>query len=497
MSAYVMALDQGTSSSRTLIFDAQAHVVAQAAEPVPIAYPHPGWVEQDARAIWATQQRTMQAALAQAGLKPGQLSAIGITNQRETTIVWDRRTGEPLGNAIVWQDRRTAALCDQLKAEGLESDVRLRTGLVVDPYFSATKLRWILDKRPGARELAGKGRLAFGTVDAWLIWQLTGGRLHAVDATNASRTMLYDIFAGQWDEALLDRLGIPALVLPEVRDSSGVLAETAPEVLGAPVPIAGVAGDQHAALFGQACFAPGMAKNTYGTGCFLLINTGDAPIHSSHGMLTTLAWQMGGKRTYALEGAVFIAGAVVQWLRDSLGLFSASAETQGMAEAVPDTGGVYLVPAFVGLGAPHWDPYARGAILGLTRDTNRNHLARAALESIAFQSYDVLRCMEEDTGRTLSTLRVDGGAAANDFLCQFQADILGREVSRPRLVETTALGAAFLAGLATGVWRNTAAIEALWAEERRFVPQQSPEAVRHLLEDWVRAVERAKGWAKA
>ncbi|HKI99695.1 MAG TPA: glycerol kinase GlpK [bacterium] len=496
MPAYVMALDQGTTSSRTIIFDEQAQVVAQAAEPLPISYPRPGWVEQDPLQIWATQRRTLEAALAQAGLRAEQLTAIGITNQRETTLVWDRETGEPLGNAIVWQDRRTAAFCDELKAEGLEADVRLRTGLVIDPYFSATKLRWILDKRPGARDLANKGRLAFGTVDAWLIWQLTGGKVHAVDATNASRTMLYDIFANQWDEALLDRLHIPALVLPEVRDSSGVVAETDPDVVGARVPIAGVAGDQHAALFGQACFEPGMAKNTYGTGCFMLINTGAEPIHSSHGLLTTLAWQMHGRQTYALEGAVFIAGAVVQWLRDGLGLFAASAETQGMAESVADTGGVYLVPAFVGLGAPHWDPYARGAILGLTRDTNRNHLARAALESIAFQSYDVLRCMEEDTGLTLQTLRVDGGAAANDFLCQFQADILGRDVSRPRLVETTALGAAFLAGLATNVWRNPSVIRNLWAEERRFTPHREPAEVQHLLADWVRAVERAKGWAR-
>jgi glycerol kinase len=496
MPAYVMALDQGTSSSRTIVFDEQGRIVGQASEPLPIAYPKPGWVEQHPADIWGTQRRTMQAALAAAGLRPEQLSAIGITNQRETTLAWDRSSGEPVGNAIVWQDRRTAGLCEQLKAEGLESAVRQRTGLVIDPYFSATKLHWLLRELPEARRLAAQGRLAFGTVDSWLLWQLTGGRLHATDATNASRTMLYDIFARRWDEELLVRLGIPAGVLPTVCDSSGVLGETDPAVLGAPVPIAGVAGDQHAALFGQACFAPGMAKNTYGTGCFLLINTGAQALHSRHGLLTTLAWQIGGQPSYALEGAVFIAGAVVQWLRDSLGLFEHAADTHAMAERVLDTGGVYLVPAFVGLGAPHWDPYARGTIVGLTRDTSRDHLARAALESIAYQSHDVLRCMEEDTGLTLHTLRVDGGAAANDFLCQFQADILGREVSRPRLLETTALGAAYLAGLASGVWRDTAALQALWAEERRFVPRRPRAEVQRLLADWSRAVERAKGWAR-
>jgi glycerol kinase len=471
-------------------------VVAQAAEPLPIAYPQPGWVEQDPAEIWGTQRRTVEAALAQARLRPQDIAAIGITNQRETTLVWDRRSGEPIGNAIVWQDRRTAAFCDTLKAEGLEPAVRARTGLVIDPYFSATKLHWMLHERPEARRLAQQGQLAFGTVDAWLIWQLTAGRVHATDATNASRTMLYDIFAQRWDDELLARLEIPAGVLPRVCDSSGVLAETEPGVFGARVPIAGVAGDQHAALFGQVCFEPGMAKNTYGTGCFMLLNTGEQAIHSRHGLLTTLAWQIGGRRSYALEGAVFIAGAVVQWLRDGLGLFAAAQDTHAMAQKVRDTGGVYLVPAFVGLGAPHWDPYARGTIVGLTRDTNRDHLARAALESIAYQSHDVLRCMEEDTGLTLKTLRVDGGAAANDFLCQFQSDILGRDVSRPRLVETTALGAAYLAGLATGVWRDTGELQALWSEERRFAPARAPEDVRRILADWSRAVERAKGWAR-
>jgi glycerol kinase len=453
-------------------------------------------VEQRPADIWSTQRDTMAEAMAQAGLAPGDIAAVGITNQRETTVAWDRASGEPAGNAIVWQDRRTADLCEALKAEGWEETVRERTGLVIDPYFSATKMRWMLTGRPEVRALAEEGRLALGTVDAWLVWQLTGGRAHLTDATNASRTMLFDISRQDWDEGLLSRLEIPREALPAVCDSSGALAETDPAVFGAAVPIAGIAGDQHAALFGQACFEPGMAKNTYGTGCFLVLNTGSRPVRSAHGLLTTLAWRLAGQPTYALEGAVFIAGAVVQWLRDGLGLIAAAEETEAMARAVEDTGGVYLVPAFVGLGAPHWDPYARGVIVGLTRDTNRNHLARAALESIAFQSNDVLRCMEEDTGQTLHTLRVDGGAANNDFLCQFQADLLGREVSRPRTVETTALGAAFLAGLGVGLWPDTAALQAHWSEAARFVPQRDPAEMERLVRGWRRAVERAKGWER-
>ena len=497
MTQYVMALDQGTTSSRTLIFDDTGRVVAQAAEVLPNYYPRSGWVEQRPAEIWQTQRTTIEAALNRAGLAPGDVAALGITNQRETTVAWNRVTGEAVGDAIVWQDRRTADFCAQLKGEGFEEVVQRKTGLVIDPYFSASKMHWILGASAEIRALADKGRLAFGTVDAWLIWQLTGGRAHATDATNASRTMLYNIFEHRWDDELLGRLGVPASALPRVHDSSGVIAETAPEVFGAAIPIAGVAGDQQAALFGQACFEPGMAKNTYGTGCFMLINTGSQAIRSTHGLLTTIAWQMGGRQTYALEGAVFMAGAVVQWLRDGLGLFAAAEETDAMARAVEDSAGVYLVPAFVGLGAPHWDPYARGAILGLTRDIGKNHLVRAALESIAYQSHDVLRCMERDIGLSLKTLRVDGGAAANDFLCQFQADLLGCTVSRPRLVETTAMGAAFLAGLATGVWADTAAIEALWAEERSFQPQRAQEDVRRQLHDWGRAVERAKGWMQA
>ena len=496
MTRYVMALDQGTTSSRTLIFDEGGRVVARAGEDLPVYFPQPGWVEQNPAEIWQTQLRTVTAALAQAGIAPGELAAIGITNQRETTIAWDRDSGEPAGNAIVWQDRRTAAFCDSLKAEGLEEFVRNKTGLVIDPYFSATKMHWMLEHSPRVKALAGQGRLAFGTVDAWLIWKLTGGSVHAVDATNASRTMLYDIFRQCWDADLMERMGIPQSSLPDVRDSSGIISETDPAVLGAAVPIAGVAGDQHAALFGQACFEPGMAKNTYGTGCFMLINTGSEAIASRHGLLTTLAWRMDGVSTYALEGAVFIAGAAVQWLRDGLGLFEEAWDSEAMAASLTDNGGVYLVPAFVGLGAPHWDPYARGTIVGLTRDSGRNHLARAALESIAYQSRDVLRAMEEDTGLTLKTLRVDGGAAANDFLCQFQADILGCEVSRPRLVETTAMGAAFLAGLATDVWPDTASIGSLWAEERRFLPQREPDEVKRVLRQWERAVQRSRDWAR-
>ena len=494
MSRYLMALDQGTTSSRTLIFDAEGRVVAQASEALPNYFPHSGWVEQQPEEIWRTQHNTIEAALAQAALRPGQIAALGITNQRETTLAWHKDTGEALGPAIVWQDRRTADFCGRLKAEGLEDEVRRRTGLVIDPYFSATKMHWMVENLPAVAQALAKGKAAFGTVDAWLLWRLTGGRVYATDATNASRTMVYNTFGGDWDGLLLERFGIPPEALPAVCDSSGVVGETDPGVFGAAVPIAGIAGDQQAALFGQACFEPGMAKNTYGTGCFMLLNTGNEALASRHGLLTTIACRREGKTTYALEGAVFMAGAVVQWLRDGLGLVSSPEETEAMALAVPDNGGVVLVPAFVGLGAPHWDPYARGAILGLTRDTNRNHLARAALEAIAYQSRDILACMEDDAGLTLTTLRVDGGAAANGFLCQFQADVLGREVSRPQLLETTAMGAAFLAGLGAGVWPDLAALTALWREEARFTPRMNPETVDHGVREWERAVERAKGW---
>ncbi|MCZ6557054.1 MAG: glycerol kinase GlpK [SAR324 cluster bacterium] len=495
MARIVLALDQGTSSSRSILFDEAGAVLAMDSAPLACAYPHAGWVEQDPHEIWGTQRRTIEGVLAKAGIGAGDIAAIGITNQRETTLAWHRESGEPLGPAIVWQCRRTAAICDGLKAEGFEAEVRARTGLVIDPYFSGTKMQWILREIPGAKELATAGKLAFGTVDSWLIWNLTGGAVHATDASNASRTMVYNIFEGDWDQTILDKLEIPRETLPDVRDSSGVAAHTAKHVLGAEIPIAGIAGDQQAALFGQACFAPGAVKNTYGTGCFMLINTGGEAVRSDHGLLTTIAWRMGGEVTYALEGAVFVAGALMQWLRDGLGLMADAAESEGMALAVPDTGGVYIVPAFVGLGAPHWDPYARGTILGLTRDSSRNHLVRAGLEAIAYQSWEVLECMLRDTGLQVPILRVDGGAASNDFLCQFQADTMGIEVSRPRIVETTAMGAAFLAGLAVGVWPHQTAIGSLWSEQRRFTPQRSRAEMQPLLDGWRKAVQRSKGWA--
>jgi len=493
----VMALDQGTTSSRTIIFDERAAIVALDQEPFDCLYPRSGWVEQRPADIWQSQQKTIEGALQKARCTMKDIAAIGITNQRETTVAWDRETGEPVCNAIVWQCRRTADFCDELKAEGFDAHIKATTGLVTDAYFSGTKMRWILRNVPEARRLADAGRLAFGTVDGWLIWNLTGGKVHAVDASNASRTMIYDIGAGRWDPDILERLEIPTSTLPRVVPSSGVVGKTFPALFGASVPIAGIAGDQQAALFGQACLSPGMAKNTYGTGCFLLMNTGDEPVTSQAGMLTTIAWQRGERVTYALEGAVFIGGALIQWLRDGLGLFQDAAATEAMARSVPSSGGVYIVPAFVGLGAPHWDPYARGTIVGLTRDTNRNHLARAALEAIAFQSHDVLRAMEQDLGTPLSTLRVDGGASANDFLCQFQADILGCSVSRPACVETTAMGAAFLAGLAVGVWQNDEQLTDLWAEGRAFVPhEEGGHKVAGLLGGWRRAVDRARGWVE-
>ena len=497
MARIVLALDQGTTSSRSILFDEEGAVLAMDSAELAIAYPRSGWVEQEPRDIWETQRRTIEGVLSKAGITPGELAAIGITNQRETTVAWNRETGEPVGPAIVWQCRRTAPICEALKAEGFEEEVKARTGLIIDPYFSGTKMVWMLREIPAARELAAAGKLAFGTVDSWLIWNLTGGAVHAIDASNASRTMVYNIFAGAWDDVILDKLEIPRASLPQVCDSSGVVATTDKTVLGAEIPIAGIAGDQQASLFGQACFAPGMAKNTYGTGCFMLINTGGEAVRSRNGLLSTIAWQIGGEVTYALEGAVFVAGALIQWLRDGLGLMADAAESEAMAAAVPDTGGVYIVPAFVGLGAPHWDPYARGTIVGLTRDSGRNHLVRAGLEAIAYQSWEVLLCMAADTGLEVGKLRVDGGAAANDFLCQFQADAMQVEVSRPRVLETTAMGAAFLAGLATGIWPDMAAIQGMWAQERLFTPRRSAAEMQPLLDGWRKAVERAKGWAEA
>ncbi len=495
MTRYLLALDQGTTSSRAIVFDDGGRIVAAAQREFPQIYPQPGWVEHDPAEIWAGQLNVAQEALIRADLHARDLTAIGITNQRETTILWDRQTGQPIHNAIVWQCRRTAGLCDELRARGLAETIQRKTGLIVDAYFSGTKIAWLLDHVPGARARAERGELAFGTVDTFLIWRLTGGRVHATDYSNASRTMIFNIHTGDWDDDLLRELRIPRAVLPEVRASSGSFGESDAVILGAPVPIAGVAGDQQAAAFGQACFAPGMAKNTYGTGCFMLLNTGEQAAPSSSGLLTTIAWQIGGRITYALEGSIFIAGAAIQWLRDGLGVIARAAETETLAASVKDAGGVYFVPAFVGLGAPYWDPYARGAILGLTRGTTRAHLARAALEAICYQTRDVATAMTADAGAPLRALRVDGGAVANNLLCQLQADILGTPVQRPMVTETTALGAAYLAGLATGVWSSQEEIAAQWREDRTFSPRMSAQERDRLYAGWQKAVRRAAGWA--
>jgi glycerol kinase len=495
---YVLALDQGTTSSRAIVFDERGAARSSAQKEFPQLYPQPGWVEHDPEEIWRSQLACARQALAKARIRPGDITAIGVTNQRETTIVWERATGRPIHNGIVWQDRRTAAACERLRSEGWSERVRAKTGLVIDPYFSATKLVWILDHVPDARSRAERGELAFGTVDTWLTWKLSGGALHITDASNASRTMLYDIHANRWDEELLALFGVPAALLPEVRASSEVYGHCLRSVLGAEIPIAAIAGDQQAALFGQACHASGMAKNTYGTGCFLLLNTGERAFSSREGLLTTAAVRIGrtGRPQYALEGSVFIGGAVVQWLRDGLGILKKSGDVEKLAASVPDSGGVYFVPAFSGLGAPHWDPYARGTIVGLTRGSGAAHLARAALESIAFQSAEVLAAMQRDAGISLAELRVDGGASANDLLMQFQADILGVPVVRPRILETTALGAAYLAGLATGVWRNLDAITAHWQEKARFEPSMSRDAAEARMAEWSRALGRAANWAQ-
>ena len=495
---HVLALDQGTTGSTALVVDPEGRVLARGYAELPQYFPRPGWVEHDPEEIWSTVERAARAALAEARVAASEIAAIGITNQRETTVVWERATGAPIHRAIVWQCRRTAPMCDRLRADGLEALVRARTGLVLDAYFSGTKIRWLLDEVPGARARAERGALAFGTVDAWLLWKLTGGRVHATDATNASRTLCLDLRTVDWDDELLGILGVPRAVLPRVASSSGVVGETADlGWLPRGVPIAGIAGDQQAALFGQACHEVGAAKNTYGTGCFMLLNTGEAPVASSRGLVTTIAWRIGGRTTYALEGSVFIAGAAIQWLRDGLGLLRNAAESQALAESVPDTGGVYLVPAFVGLGAPHWDMYARGTVVGLTRGTTSAHLVRAALEAIAFQSRDVLEAMAADAGLPLRELRVDGGAAVNDFLCQFQADVTSVAVLRPSVIETTGLGAAYLAGLGAGVWRSLDEVGRRWTLERRFTPALDAAARTARCDGWRRAVERSKGWATA
>ncbi len=488
---YVLALDQGTTSSRAIVVDERGRVVAVAQREFRQIFPQPGWVEHDPADIWASQLACARAALAKARVPARRLAAIGIANQRETTIVWDRRTGRPVCNALVWQDRRTAPLCDALARNRSGRSVRTKTGLVIDPYFSATKLTWILDRIPGVRARAERGTLAFGTVDSWLVWKLTAGELHITDRTNASRTMLYDIHRDEWDEALLALFRVPGEMLPRVVPSAQVYGVTRPALLGAPVPIAGIAGDQQAALFGQACHEPGMAKNTYGTGCFLLLNTGRRAIASKSGLVTTAA---ADANHYALEGSVFVGGAVVQWLRDGLRLIRNSVDIEKLAATVPDAGGVHLVPAFTGLGAPHWDAYARGLIVGLTRGSNAGHVARAALESIAFQSAEVLRAMQRDARVQLTELRVDGGAAANDLLMQFQADILGVPVVRPAVLETTALGAAYLAGLGIGVWRSTREIARLWKAARRFEPRMKRSEAEARMAVWHRAVARSMGW---
>ena len=487
---HILALDQGTTSSRAIVFDHAGSIIAVAQKEFPQIFPRPGWVEHDPRDIWSSQAGVAAEALTKANISAADVAAIGITNQRETTLVWDRSTGAPICNAIVWQDRRTAPMCDRLKARKLERVIRRKTGLVIDAYFSATKVQWILQNVKGARARAKAGKLAFGTVDSWLIWNLTGGKVHVTDASNASRTMLFDITKGEWDDELLKIFDVPRSMLPEVRSSSEVYGHT--ELLGTAIPIAGIAGDQQAALFGQACLKPGMVKNTYGTGCFMLMNTGTKRIASKHNLLTTVAWRIGDRTEYALEGSIFIAGAVVQWLRDGLEFFRSSPEVEALAASVPDTGGVYLVPAFAGLGAPHWDAHARGTIVGLTRGTTKAHIARAALEGIALQVMDVLKAMEADSGIKLKELRVDGGASANDLLMQLQADLLKVPVVRPKVAETTALGAAYLAGLAVGYWKNQADIAKQWQTDKRFTAAMKPAVRDRIAKGWVRALSQAR-----
>lgn len=490
----IASLDLGTTSARAIIFNAEGRPLAACQKPLTQYFPHDGWVEQDAEEIWLKQKECLLGALADLKLSGSALRALGITNQRETTIVWSKKTGKPIYRAIVWQDRRTAGFCEKLHDSGFEPLIHDKTGLCLDPYFSASKVRWILDNVEGAREKAAARELLFGTVDSWLMWNLTGGLEHVTDVSNASRTLLFNIHNCRWDEELLDIFGIPASMLPRVVPSSGLIGKTAPAILGAPIDICGAAGDQQAATFGQACFQPGMTKNTYGTGGFLLMNTGSTPKLSDNRLLSTVGWKIPGSTTYALEGSVFVAGAVVQWLREGMGLIETSAEIESLARQVKDNGGVYLIPAFVGLGAPYWDPHARGLMIGLTRGTTRAHIARAALESITFQCNDVLRAMMNDAGARLTELRVDGGASENDLMMQFQADISGVPVVRPEVVETTALGAAYLAGLGCGVWKSTEEIEKLWRRERTFEPTMSQDQREFLKTQWGRAVARSKGW---
>jgi glycerol kinase len=494
MNRYILALDQGTTSSRAIVFDAAGSIVALAQKEFTQHYPQPGWVEHEPAEIWSSQVAVATEAIIKAGLRPQDIAAIGITNQRETTIVWDRKTGQPVSNAIVWQDRRTASFCDRLKAEK-GTWIQEKTGLLVDAYFSASKIHWILEHVPGARDKAVAGDLIFGTVDSWLVWNLTDGEKHITDVTNASRTLLFNIHTLQWDQELLDLFGIPSSMLPKVASSSEVYGETAGNILAHKIPIAGIAGDQQAALFGQQCIQEGMVKNTYGTGCFMLMNIGAKPLLSRHQLVTTVAWKIGDEVRYALEGSIFIGGAVVQWLRDGLGLIKSSGDVEGLAAQVQDNGGVYLVPAFAGLGAPHWDGHARGTIVGLTRGASAGHLARAALESIAFQTADVLQAMEQDSGVSIKELRVDGGATVNDLLMQIQADLIQVPVIRPRITETTALGAALLAGLAVGLWKDRKELEMMWKADRRFVPSGDNISVR--MKEWKRAIRAARAWSES
>jgi len=495
MSKFILSFDQGTTSSRAIVFNKEGGIVSIAQREFEQIYPQPGWVEHNATEIWATQISVATEAIVKANITPTDIAAIGITNQRETTVLWDRKTGEPLYNAIVWQDRRTSAYCDELKAKGLAKNIQEKTGLILDAYFSATKIKWILDNVAGAREKAAAGELAFGTIDSWLIWNLTDGRVHVTDVSNASRTMIYNIHTLDWDQELLDLFDIPTSILPEVKSSSEVYGETTGNVLAAKIPIAGIAGDQQAALFGQMCTQVGMVKNTYGTGCFMLMNIGDKPIVSQNNLVTTIAWKINGKVQYALEGSIFIGGAVVQWLRDGLGIIKTSAEVEQLALKVKDTGGVYLVPAFAGLGAPHWNQDARGTITGITRGTTAAHIARAAVESIAFQTMEVLKAMEADSGHSIKELRVDGGATANDMLMQFQADLLDTTVIRPEVTEVTALGSAYLAGLAVGYWSSMDDISGQWKIDKNFNAGET-ENIPERIKGWNRAVKAAKAAAE-
>ena len=493
---YIMALDQGTTSARCILYDRQGRQISVAQKEFRQIYPHEGWVEHDPMDIWSTQIGVAQEALLKTDATYEDIDSIGITNQRETTIVWDRVTGEPVYNAIVWQCRRTSEFCDELKSRGLEDFFRKKAGLLIDPYFSATKLKWILENVDGAYERARNGELLFGTIETWLIWRLTGGKVHVTDYSNASRTMMFNIHTLKWDEEILAELDIPACMLPEPCPSSMVFGESSSLIFGGPVKIAGAAGDQQSALFGQACFKEGEAKNTYGTGGFMLVNTGETPVESRNGLLTTIAWGLDGKVCYALEGSVFVSGATIQWLRDEVRILDNAAESEKMARSVDDTAGAYIVPAFTGLGAPYWDPYARGALMGLTRGVNKNHIVRAALESMAYQTYDLMNSMTEDMGYEIKTFKVDGGACANDFLLEFQSDIINMPLYRPECIETTSLGAAYLAGLATGYWKNTDDIISNWQINNIFRPDMDEERRQTLIDGWHRAVKCTLGWAK-